>query len=82
MTAIDLTLSLPDSIAQEAKASGLLAPRKLAQLVRAEMRRQAAERLRVGAERATRAGSKPMSLVAIQREVDDVRAARKRSSAA
>jgi len=41
------------------------------------MRRRAGERLLVGAARASRAGSRPLSMRSIQKEVDAVRAARK-----
>lgn len=77
MTSIDLTLHLPDRLTKEAEAEGLLSPRALAKLVREELRRTAAVRLIEGAARASDAGSKPMSMAAIQREVDAVRAARR-----
>lgn len=73
MTKVDLTLELPDGIAREAKAAGLLSPAAIARLVRAEMRRQAAERLLAGAARVNAAGIEPMSLAEIQKEVDAVR---------
>jgi len=77
MTKVDLTLELPDSLAREADAAGLLSPRALARLLREEMRRAAAKRLLDGAARATAAGSKPLSLAEIQREVGEVRKARR-----
>ncbi|MEY2925794.1 MAG: hypothetical protein RL367_271 [Pseudomonadota bacterium] len=73
MTSINLTLDLPDSLAREAEAAGLLSPRAVAQLLRDGVRRKAAERLLAGAARASAAGSKPMSMAALQREVDAVR---------
>jgi hypothetical protein len=73
MTKVVLTLELPDGVAREAKAAGLLSPAAVARLVRAEMRRQAAERLLTGAARVKVAGIKPMSLAEIQKEVDAVR---------
>lgn len=73
MTEIDLKLDLPDSVAREAKAAGLLSPRAVARLLREEIRRRAIERLRAGAARASAAGSKPLSMAEIQEEVEAVR---------
>ncbi len=75
MTKIDLKLDLPDSLARDAEAAGLLSPRAVARLLREEMRRAAARRLLEGAARATAAGIKPLSLAEIQREVAAVRKA-------
>jgi len=77
MTKVDLTLDLPDSVAREAKAAGLLSAAAIARLVRAEIRRQAAERLLSGAERVRAAGIKPLSMREIQKEVDAVRKMRR-----
>ena len=41
MTKVDLTLNLPDSLAHEADAAGLLSSRAVARLLREEMRRAA-----------------------------------------
>ncbi|HEX6374347.1 MAG TPA: hypothetical protein VFZ91_01370 [Allosphingosinicella sp.] len=75
MTKIDL--ELPDSLAREAEAAGLLSSRAVARLLREEMRRAAARRLLEGAARATAAGSAPLSMAEIQREVNAVRKARR-----
>ena len=77
MTKVDLTLDLPDRVAREADAAGLLSAAAIARLVRAEIRRQAAERLRAGAARVNAAGIEPMSFAEIQKEVDAVRKARR-----
>ena len=77
MTRIDLKLDLPDALARDAEEAGLLSPRALARLLREEMRRAAARRIREGAARASAAGSVPMSLMDIQREVDEVRRERR-----
>lgn len=77
MTFIDLKLELPDSLAREAEAAGLLSPRAIARLLREGVRRKAAKRLLEGAARATAAGSKPMSMAEVQREVSEVRKARR-----
>ncbi len=84
MTTLELTVDLPDRLAREAQAAGLLTPKALAELVKQAMRRRAAQSLLAGAARATASGSKPVSLKAIQAEVDAVRRARRagRASAA
>ena len=84
MTTLELTVDLPDRLAREARAAGLLTSRALAELVRQAMRRRAAQSLLAGAARATASGSKPVSLKSIQAEVDAVRRARRagRASAA
>lgn len=73
MTSIDLKLELPDKLAREAEAAGLLSPRAVARLLREEMRRAAFRRIAEGAERVREAGIPPLSLAEIQREVDKVR---------
>jgi hypothetical protein len=77
MTKIDLSLELPDSLARDAEAAGLLSPRAVARLLREEMRRAAARRIREAVARAAAAGSVPMSLAEIQCEVDEVRRERR-----
>jgi hypothetical protein len=73
MTSIDLKLELPDSLAREAEAAGLLSSGAVARLLREEMRREALRRIAEGAERVRKAGVPPLSLAEIQREVDEVR---------
>ena len=77
MTTLEVKLDLPDRLAREAQAAGLLTPKALAQLLKDAMRRQAAQALLAGAARATEAGGKPMSMAEIQAEVNAVRTERK-----
>lgn len=81
MTTLEVKLDLPDRLAREALAAGLLTPKALAQLLKDAMRRQAAQALLTGAARATEAGGKPMSMEEIQAEVNAVRRERKGSRA-
>jgi hypothetical protein len=74
MTFIDIKLELPDKLATQAEAAGLLSPRELERILRAEIKRVAARQLASGACRALDAGSKPMSMQALQREIIAVRA--------
>lgn len=77
MTTLELKLNLPDRLAREAQAAGLLTPDALAQLLKDAMRRRAGQALLAGAARATQSGSKPLSMKAIQAEVNAVRHVRK-----
>ena len=77
MTTLQVKLNLPDRLAREAKAAGLLTPESLSQLLKQALRRRAGKALLAGAARAAQAGSKPMSMEEIQVEVNAVRRARK-----
>ncbi|MDA8383500.1 MAG: hypothetical protein M0037_10645 [Betaproteobacteria bacterium] len=77
MTTLEVKLNLSDRLAREAQAAGLLTPQALTQLLKDAMRKQAAQALLGGAARATRAGSKPLSMDEIQAEVNAVRRARR-----
>lgn len=77
MTLLQLKVEVPDRLAREAQAAGLLNAQAISKLLREAVRRRAGERLLAGAARATRTGSRPLSMRSIQKEVDAVRAARK-----
>ena len=77
MTTLEVKLDLPDRLAREALAAGLLTPNALRDMVKDAMRRRAARALLAGAARASAAGSKPLSMKAIQAEVNSVRRQRK-----
>lgn len=76
MRTLELKLNLPDRLAREAQAAGLLTPEALAQLLRDAMRRRAGLALLAGAAQATASGSKPISMKEIQAEVNAVRRSR------
>jgi hypothetical protein len=80
MTTLEVKLSLPDSLAQEAQAAGLLAPEQLERLVREALRAKRVERLT--AARATLAANPlpPMTPEEIQAEIDAYRARVRRAS--
>ena len=82
MTTLEVTLDLPDRMAREAQAAGLLTPHALRGLIKDAMQRRAAQALLSGAARATEAGSKRLSLRDIQAEVNAVRAERRSKSLA
>lgn len=80
MTTFELKLNLPDRLAREAQAAGLLTPEALSDLLKDAMRRRAAQALLAGAERASKAGSKPLPMDEIQSEVNAVRRTRRSSA--
>jgi len=73
MTTLQVKLDLPDRLAREAQAAGLLTPQALSRLLKDAMRRRAGQALLAGGTRATAAGSKPLSMREIQAEVNAVR---------
>lgn len=77
MTTLEVKLDLPDRLAREALAAGLLTPKALREMVKDAMQRRAAQALLAGAQRASAAGSKPLSMKEIQSEVNTVRRERK-----
>lgn len=77
MTTLQVKLDLPDRLAREAKAAGLLTPESLSQLLKQALRRRAGQALLAGTARAAKAGSMPMSMDEIQAEVNAVRRIRK-----
>ncbi|MBQ1766356.1 MAG: hypothetical protein IIZ92_26135 [Aquincola sp.] len=77
MSTRELKLDLPERLANDAEAAGLLTPKAMTRLLKEEMRRQAAQQLLAGAARATAGGSRPRSLRQLQAEVDEVRQAQR-----
>jgi hypothetical protein len=80
MTTLELKLNLPDRLAREAQAAGLLTPEALSGLLKDAMRRRAAQALLAGAKRASGVGSKTLSMDEIQSEVNAVRRVRRSSA--
>lgn len=77
MTTLEVKLDLPDRLAREAQAAGLLTPKALRELLKDAMQRRAARALLAGAARAAKTGSKPLSMKEIQAEVNAVRRERR-----
>ncbi|MFZ1548571.1 MAG: hypothetical protein WAT12_15990 [Candidatus Nitrotoga sp.] len=82
MTTLELKLNLPDRLAREAQAAGLLTPEALSGLLKDAMRRRAAQALLDGVEHASTAGGKPLSMDEIQAEVNVVRRTRRSTARA
>lgn len=81
MTTLEFKLDLPDRLAREVQAAGLLTQKALRELLTDAVRRRAGMALLAGAEKAARSG-KPLSMKQIDAEVKSVRRARKASGAA
>ena len=77
MTTLKVTLELPNCLAREADAAGLLTPKALRELVKDNLQCHAAQALLAGAARGSRTKGKPLSMKVIQAEVGAVRRARR-----
>lgn len=73
MTTLELTLNLPDDLAQRAKDAGLLSNEAIEKLLREQLRRQAGEELRTMLDRVPSTGT-PMTEDEVQAEIDAYRA--------
>jgi len=74
MTTLELTLNLPDELAQQAKSAGLLTPDAIEAMLREQLRKQAGEQLRVLWARMPRDELTPEIEQEIAEEVRTVRA--------
>lgn len=73
----EVTVTLPESLAEEARQAGLLKPGAIEKLLREAMRRRAVGELFEAMDRMDAAGGTPMTEDEIQTEIDAVRAARR-----
>ena len=80
MTTLEVKLDLPDRLAREAQAAGLLTPKALREMIKVAMQRRAAQALLAGAARGSAAGTKPLSMKDIQAQVNAVRRERRAKS--
>ncbi len=74
---IDIRLTLPDSVAREAEASGLLRPEALVSLLRDAVRKHRVDRLFEAADRLAAIPLSPLTEAEVEAEVQAVRAARR-----
>jgi len=79
MTTLEIKLSLPDSLANEAREAGLLAPEALKKMIADALRGKALDELLSVADRVSDAGIPPMSMEEINAEIKAYRAERARS---
>jgi transcriptional regulator of nitric oxide reductase len=76
MTELAITLTLPDALAQEARARGLLTPEAIAQLIRQELQRQQVDALFASADRLAALQGEPPTAAELEAEIAVVRQAR------
>ncbi len=81
MLSLELTLNLPDPLAQEAEAAGLLKAEAIEALLRAEMQRRKVNELFSAADRLAELDLPPLSQVEIEAEISAARAERRTSGA-
>lgn len=77
MTTVQLTLNLPDSLANAAGDAGLLTPDAIERLLREAVRRKAVDELFEKMDELADANFPPMTMEEIQAEVNAVRAERR-----
>lgn len=71
MTKLEISINVSDQLARDAQDAGLLAPNVLAEMLAAEVRRKALEKIEAARDRA--GSGKPMSARELQVIVDSVR---------
>lgn len=81
MTTLELKLTLPDRLAQDAERMGLLNPDSLQSLLREALRSRRLAQLAEARERVAAAGIPPLSLDEIQDEVDAYRNEQRKQTA-
>jgi uncharacterized protein YdbL (DUF1318 family) len=78
MTKVELTLALPDSLAREAEAAGLLTPEAIERLLSDAVRQGRVGRLFEAADRLAALAEPPLTDADIESEIDAARRARRR----
>lgn len=77
MSILELKLVLPDSLAHEAEASGLLTPESIESLLRAELRRRRVNKLFAAADRLADLDTPPLTEAEVETEIAAVRQSRR-----
>lgn len=77
----ELKLTLPDGLAREAEASGLLTPEAIEALLREEIRRRRVNRLFDAADRLAELDVPPLTEAEVEAEIEAVRRSRRDSDA-
>jgi hypothetical protein len=78
---LEIMLDLPDSLAREAEANGLLAPAVIEDLLRAELRRRRVEQLFDAADRLAALPLPPLTEAEVEAEIQAARQARRSTDA-
>ncbi len=77
MTTLELTLNLPDELANQAQAAGLLNSEAIENLLREQLCKRAGEELRAMLNKVSASNEPPMSEDEIQAEINTYRAERR-----
>ena len=77
----ELKLTLPDGLAREAEASGLLTPEAIEALLREEIRRRRVNKLFDAADRLANLAVPPLTDAEVEAEIEAVRRSRRDSDA-
>ena len=77
MRTLELTLQLPDQLAREAEATGLLKPKAIEYLLRQEIRRRQADGLFDAADRLASLDVPPLTAAEVEAEIAAVRQERR-----
>jgi len=80
MTTVQVKLELPDPLAKEAQAAGLLAPEQLVRMLREALRAKRIEKLAAAREVLAANPLPPMTTEEIQAEIDAYRAEVRRAA--
>lgn len=78
MTTVEIKLSLPESVAKEARAAGLLRSEAIEQLIADALRTKAFDEFLSVAERVEAAGNPPMTTEDLEMEIQAYRQERRR----
>jgi hypothetical protein len=81
MTQVELKLNLPDALANEAQAAGLLNPESIERLLRAEVRRRRVDQFFEAADKLAAIDLPALTEAEVQAEIQAARAERHTSDA-
>lgn len=81
MSSVELKIDLPDALAREAEAGGLLTPEALESLLRAEIRRRRVNGMFEDADRLAQVDAPQMTEAELELEIEAVRRQRQASDA-
>lgn len=79
MIPLELKLTLPEALAREAEANGLLAPEAIERLLREELRRRRVQQLFEAADRLAGLDEPPLTDAEVEAEIKAARAERRAS---
>ena len=78
---VEIKINLPDNVVQEAKESGLLTPKSIEAMLRAELHRRRAARLFETADRLAALDMQPLTNAEVEAEIQAARSTKRLSNA-